>query len=246
MTQTTEDKLKSYSINTATLEKEKVLRKGSALLFQQQLNHHSFKNLFLFTVQFIKLRTWFLQFLILGLAALPITIYQWEQTTFTTMMNSYLLLLLFSLVFFAEEISRSFTFGVWELEQTFKYDLRQHILVKLIIFGSLDLTLIFCVALFTNLFLGVSFIKIALYLLVPFNLFSILLLTLLTHLRNNRQQFFLWFITGALAASSLIIASLFNIYDLSMHYWLLGLIVTSIFLLGAGRQQIKQLTQEVV
>lgn len=245
MTQSIENKLKSYQIKDISAGKEKVLTKGSALLFQQQLKHHSFKNLFFFTLHFIKLRTWFLQLLILGLATIPLASYQWQQINFTTMMNSYMLLLLFSLVFFAEEVSRSFVFGVWELEQTFKYDLRQHFLVKLIIFGSFDLILIFFVALFTKLFIGSSLLKIALYLLVPFNIFSILLLTLLIHLRNNRKQVFLWFVTGLLIAGSLIIVSLFKVYTLSISYWLLGLILTSVLLFTLGHQQIKQLTQEV-
>lgn len=43
-----------------------------------------------------------------------------------------------SALFFLDELFKSFTTGMWELEQTFKYDLRQHIMMKLLIFGIID------------------------------------------------------------------------------------------------------------
>src|SRR5690625_4604474 len=64
---------------------------------------------------------------------------------------------------------------MWELEQTLKYDLRQHIIIKLLIFGLADLLLIVCLAFISQGVLAISFLKIILYLLVPFYISCIVL-----------------------------------------------------------------------
>ena len=73
-----------------------------------------------------------------------------------------------------EELFKSFTSGMWELEQTFKYDLRQHVLVKLFIFGFIDFLIVLSFSILTNLLFRFSF-SMLLYLLVPYNIVCIVL-----------------------------------------------------------------------
>ena len=62
-------------------------------------------------------------------------------------------ILIVSILFFIDELFKSFTTGMWELEQTLKYELRQHTIVKLLIMGLIDMILVFLMSIIVQLHL---------------------------------------------------------------------------------------------
>ena len=83
-------------------------------------------------------------------------------------------ILIVSILFFIDELFKSFTTGMWELEQTLKYELRQHTIVKLLIMGLIDMILVFLMSIIVQPTLSISLLNILLYLLVPYNLICII------------------------------------------------------------------------
>lgn len=149
-------------------------------------------------------------------------------------------MVLFSVIFFTDELFKSFTNNMWELEQTFKYDLRQHTAMKMLVFGVFDLLLIVILAVVGKQIFPVSFLSFALYLLVPFNVFCIVLFSIFTLIRNNLSNLLLWTSSGVLVAVSIITEGIFNIYSFPLSYWTIVYVITSIGLLALIRQMLKQ------
>lgn len=71
------------------------------------------------------------------------------------------------------EICKSFSWQMWELEQSCKYNLRQITAIKLSIIGAADLIIILAITLFTSLQTNLPMWEMALYFFVPFNLVCI-------------------------------------------------------------------------
>lgn len=237
--------LHNYQVPTDEKGRVEIIRNGKKVLLKKQLNRHSYFNLLVSTLRFIPLKTWIGQFLIVFLTIAVIFFQRSQETSFQTIMNSYMILLIFSILFFLDELYRSFIAGMWQLEQTFKYDVRQHTLMKLIIFGLLDFLLILLISLLSNATLATPFSNIMLYLLVPFNIFSILLFSTLTLWRNTMNRTLLWCLAGAIASVSFVITNMVNIYTFAIKYWASGFVLTGCILVYIMYTQLNQINKEV-
>ncbi|MBU8567715.1 hypothetical protein KM914_15010 [Virgibacillus pantothenticus] len=144
--------------------------------------------------------------------------------------QSLTIAVIFSAIFFIDELFRSFTSGMWELEQTLKYDLRQHTIIKLLIFGLTDLLLIIILAFICHGVMAISFWKIILYLLVPFNITCIVLFSLFTMWRNTLSSVIFWMGSGIVLMCVMILANVFHIYELTTMHWVAGYILSILFL----------------
>ncbi len=147
---------------------------------------------------------------------------------------------------FTDELFKSYTTGMWELEQTFKYDLRQHTMVKLMIFGLTDLLLVILLSLITKSALSISLLKIILYLLVPYNIICILLFSVLTIWRKQLHSYTLWLLSGTVTIAALLIANIFKIYDLKTVYWIISYLVTAFLLEFIVYSQVRAIRLEVI
>lgn len=231
MTKKITDKLKSYTIVPDEENRIKTIVIGKKIITQKAQNERPYFNLLRSTFRFISPKTWIMQFLLL---LLTIGIHYSEilaHYSLATIINSYLLIFIFSTLFFLDELYRSFTTGMWELEQSFKFDLRQHTLMKLLIFGFFDFLLILMIAILSKLTMALPIVNVLLYLLVPYNLVCILLLYTITFWRNNMKRIVLWSFAGILSSASLILTNLLNIYKIELVYWFVAFLLTSCLLL---------------
>lgn len=238
MTNNTIKKMKTYKVDIDELQKQKVMYLGKQEIIQKQRNKHSLLDLILSSIQFTRLHTWFFQFALLLLTTILITGVIHEES-FVFIIQTLTVIVIFSVIFFIDEVVRSFTSGMWELEQTLKYDLRQHTIIKLLIFGLADLLLIVSLAFISQGVLAISFLKIILYLLVPFNISCIVLFSLFTVWRNTRSSIVFWVSSGIVLVSFLFITNFFNVYELNLNYWIAGYILSIPFLLFFIRENLK-------
>ncbi|MCM3757079.1 hypothetical protein M3197_06200 [Sporosarcina aquimarina] len=238
MTNKTIKKMKTYEVNIDEIHKQKIIKLGKQELIQTQLCRHSLLDLIRSSIQFTRLHTWFIQFALLILTTFLITNVI-NNESFLFVIQSLTVIVIFSVIFLIDELLRSFTSGMWELEQTLKYDLRQHTIIKLFIFGMVDFLLISCLAFISQGVLEISFWKIILYLLVPFNIICIVLFSLFTIWRNTFSSAVLWISSGIVIVSVLFISNFFNIYELEMKFWGAGYILSLLFLMIVVKDQLK-------
>lgn len=238
MTNKTIEKMKMYEVNIDEIHKQKIIKLGKQELIQNQLSRHSLLELIRSSIQFTRLHTWFIQFALLILTTFLITNVI-NNESFLFVIQSLTVIVIFSVIFLIDELLRSFTSGMWELEQTLKYDLRQHTIIKLFIFGMVDLLLISCLAFISQGVLEISFWKIILYLLVPFNIICIVLFSLFTIWRNTFSSAVLWISSGIVIVSVLFISNFFDIYELEMKFWAAGYILSLLFLMIVVKDQLK-------
>lgn len=135
-----------------------------------------------------------------------------------------------SALFFIDELFKSFTTGMWELEQTFKYDLRQHIMMKLLIFGIIDMVIVILLSLMTKSIVSLPLYQILVYVLVPYNIVCIILFSLITIWRKQLHNYFLWCISGSICVAVILIANIFKIYEIRMLYWGIAYFITTTIL----------------
>lgn len=238
MTNNTIKKMKTYNVDIDEIQKQKLINLGKQEVIQNQLNRHSLFDLIRSSLQFTRLHTWLFQFALLILTNILITNVIHDES-FVFIIQSLTVIVIFSVIFFIDEVFRSFTSGMWELEQTLKYDLRQHIIVKLLIFGIADLLLIVCLAFISQGVLAISFLKIILYLLVPFNISCIVLFSLFTVWRNTLSSVVFWISSGIVLVSVLFITNFFNVYELNLKYWVVGYILSILVLMFIVMENLK-------
>jgi len=238
MTNNTIKKMKTYNVDIDETQKQKLINLGKQEVIQNQLNRHSLFDLIRSSLQFTRLHTWLFQFALLILTTILITNVIHDES-FVFIIQSLTVIVIFSVIFFIDEVFRSFTSGMWELEQTLKYDLRQHIIIKLLIFGLADLLLIVCLAFISQGVLAISFLKIILYLLVPFNISCIVLFSLFTVWRNTLSSVVFWISSGIVLVSVLFITNFFNVYELNLKYWVAGYILSILVLMFIVMENLK-------
>ena len=230
MTDQMTQKLKSYKLEADEGRMKEVILRGAEQLEAQSVRKRSYLDLFLFTLRFIKWQTWAAQFLVFFFT-LVLVLNNPRATAVEDLMKNLTGLLALSVLFFADEVFKSFTSGMWELEQTFRYDVRQHTLIKLLIFGLLDWLLIAVMSFLAQAQAAIPLLNSLLYLLVPYNLMCIALLYFLTVWRNRISYRGLWLTSGLLGMSLFVGVNLFNIYRIALVYWAGAFILTVLVLL---------------
>lgn len=109
------------------------------------------------------------------------------------------------------ELAKSFSYNMWELESTSKYNLQKLIVVRLMIIGVIDLTIITIIIITTCSFYEISFINVVLYILVPFSLSNSIYLFLLRKFQG-KTVVFSCLIVGLIIAIAFGFLSMFNIW----------------------------------
>ncbi|REB11474.1 hypothetical protein DVB69_00750 [Sporosarcina sp. BI001-red] len=222
-------KIAHDEIKADDVQMQLVIDLGKQKINQNHLLRYSLFNLFCSSLRFTRIRTWLTQFSLLLLTAFFITKMISKEPS-VLIIQCVTIAIIFSAFFFINELFQSFTTGMWELEQTLKYDLRQHTMTKLLIFGVADLCLILCLALICQGVVSIPFWQIILYLLVPFNITCIVLFSLFTIWRNNLTSFIFWIGSGLIVMGTVILINAFNVYELGVAYWGIAFTLSTVFL----------------
>lgn len=140
---------KEKSSGRNELEK-KIIELGTKQMLKNQLSQTSYLSLFFSAIRFVGWKLWGIQTFLFIFSLLLLNAN--TETDFENVLKGITGLVLFSGVFFTDALFKSYTSDMWELEQTFKYDLRQHTTMKMLAFGSFDLLLIIVLSLFAKSF----------------------------------------------------------------------------------------------
>ena len=137
-------------------------------------------------------------------------------------------------------VCKSFSYQMWELEQSCKYNLRQIAAIKLSIIGTIDLLIILAITLLTSLQTELPMWEMALYLFVPFNLACIVSF-FVTSLARNKNSVFSIFPAGfGFAFLMLLCINRFSPYQsISIPIWLILCFGTFAILIWKAAQFIK-------
>ena len=183
-------KLNEYKVEPDIEQREKIIALGQERMKINGMSGHSYLSLFLSTFRFIHVHTWIIQFLVFLSGIAMVLNFSYLQSI-SEIMLCLTGVVFISVLFFIEELFKSFTSGMWELEQTFKYDLRQHTMVKLLIFGFIDMGIVIVLSFMTKSTVCLPLYQILVYLLVPYNIVCIILFSLITVWRKRLHNYLL-------------------------------------------------------
>lgn len=238
-------KLDGYKLKANTEQRDKIIQLGQKRMLKSEMERHSCFELFLSTFRFIRVHTWIIQFFIF-LSGIAMVLNFTNLQPVSEIMLCLTGVLLISVLFFIDELFKSFTTGMWELEQTFKYDLRQHTMMKLLIFGVIDMGIVIILTLMTKSAVSLPLYQILVYILVPYNIVCIILFSLITVWRKQIHNYFLWCFSGSCCAAVILIANIFKIYEIRFFYWGAAYFITTIILGFILYSQAKIIKWEVV
>ena len=152
-------KLAGYKLEGDIEGREKTIELGYEIMIRLEMSRHSYFELFLSTFRFIHVHTWIIQ-LFIFLSGITMALNFKNLQPISEIMLCITGVIFISALFFLDELFKSFTTGMWELEQTFKYDLRQHIMMKLLIFGIIDMVIVILLSQIYSIFAFVSDISL--------------------------------------------------------------------------------------
>lgn len=213
-------------VKSNPLKKQELIQRGGEIIENRQLSKLSSYNLFIHTFRFISSKNWLAQLFTMFFGLFYIYSTMETGSLLSSTVTGLTIVVILSGLFATDELFKSFTSGMWQLEKTFKYDLRQHITMKLMIIGLIELLLIVVLSVFYQEVVNYPFWRIAIYLLVPLNIFCILTFGLLTILRTRFKTIILWVCGGIFVSFFLIMSLTYDIYQLSMQSWGMSLFVT--------------------
>lgn len=222
-------KLAGYKLEGDIEGREKTIELGYEIMIRLGMSRHSYFELFLSTFRFIHVHTWIIQ-LFIFLSGITMALNFKNLQPISEIMLCITGVIFISALFFLDELFKSFTTGMWELEQTFKYDLRQHIMMKLLIFGIIDMVIVILLSLMTKSIVSLPLYQILVYVLVPYNIVCIILFSLITIWRKQLHNYFLWCISGSICVAVILIANIFKIYEIRMLYWGIAYFITTTIL----------------
>ena len=243
MTKEVVKQLQNYRIESNLAGKAEVIYMGRQLMEINQLRRHSMLDLLVSTLSFIGWEIWLGQLVLLVTSILLISRMQ-DGGEISSTMQMLTGMMAVSVLFFMDELFKSFIFGMWELEETFKYDLRQHTMLKILIFGLVDMGLILILSLATSNRTELPLLQIMVYLLVPYNIICILLFSLITMWRNYLYRHLMWLVSGLLCLACFVVSNMFQIYQLDLFYWWGTWLVTGVFLFYLLHLQLQKIRSE--
>ncbi|MEO1772471.1 hypothetical protein [Candidatus Enterococcus ferrettii] len=231
-----EEKLKrivlQQKIATDDEAKQQVITEGKQLMEQQQYTRQSFFSLLEITLRFIPATIWIRQIaLFIGIVSFLVVIQHEgysDSHNLSILMAGLTVLVSFSLLLFTDELLKSFSQGTWELEQTLKYNLDQQLLAKFLLFGLFELVFIIGISLIGQGFLMLAFWKCALYLLVPMNCCTIVVLSVLTSWNTQSFRILLWLVSGASVVVIWGVLNKFDLYEANISIWIISFLATSL------------------
>lgn len=107
------------------------------------------------------------------------------------------------------ELAKSFSYNMWEIESTSKFNLQKLIAIRLLIIGIVDITIITILIITTKVFYDISLVSSLLYFLVPFNLANSVYLFLLRK-SHEKVGVIRCLIAGLIIVVALASLSIFN------------------------------------
>lgn len=190
----------------------------------------SYITLFKQQASFISPYLWGLQG---GLSLLCIGIiltFDMKQDTLIITLLSSILPLLGTIGF--SEITKSFSYNMWEMEQPCLFNLKEILLIKLLIFAVIDLVVLGILTALCWAKTGSNFVTTALYLFVPFVLSNVCYLYLLRFLRKSYSNFMHLACGLVISATIGTFSQMPEIYEQGLVWVWIIVLVIGIFAMG--------------
>ena len=218
---------------------QKTVLAGKRLLMKNPVQELRWYRRIVNQFKYISPLLWLSQLLAIGICMLLISQIS-SDTDITSILSAISFVVALLGVVGFPEICKSFSYQMWELEQSCKYNLRQIVAIKLSIIGTIDLLIILAITLFTSLQTELPMWEMALYLFVPFNLACIVSF-FVTSLARNKNSVFPIFPAGfGFAFLMLLWINRFSPYQsISIPIWLILCFGTFAILIWKAAQFIK-------
>lgn len=205
-----EETLKSYqspkmpnSMIEKTVELAKLEFERTSIQYKM-----SFSELFVGQIRYISPYLWIVQTILLFIVLFVLSSVDGvnEQHAVITILSVTAPIIAFVAI---PELAKSFSYNMWEIESTSKFNLQKLIAIRLLIIGVVDLLIITMLMITTKVFYDISLVSSLLYFLVPFNLANSVYLFLLRK-SHEKVGVIRCLIAGLLIAIGLASLSIFN------------------------------------
>lgn len=233
-------KLAEYTVTPANeLNIKKAILTGKQALLQNPVQELNWYTRIFNQFKYISPLLWVAQLLAFGLCLFIISQIN-SDTEITPVLSSISFIVAFIGVVGFPELCKSFSYQMWELEQSSKYNLRQIVVIKLSIIGIIDLIVVLIISVLTSVQTAMPVWEMALYLFVPFNLTCIVSFFVIKLTRNKSSSFPVFFTSFGVSYIILLCVNRFSLYQsVSIPIWAILCLATFITLMIKVVQFIK-------
>lgn len=207
-------------------KKTQTIQAAKQLLDSRGRHSHSTSLFQLITTQigFIPARIWAAQIAIITL--LGFLIAQNGTNVYSALTSITCMLPLISLIG-VSELLKSFQHGLWEIEQSCRYNTKQILIIRLIIFGFSDLLITAVLITFLNLTFETGLIALSLYILVPFTITNMGFLLAFGQMRKQYTNYAIASLGAAFSGVFLLLTTNHTIYEKCFLWiWVLLLMIS--------------------
>jgi len=148
---------------------EHVLSAGHQYMEKDNFCPTNFQTLFLSQIRYIPLSFWLSQSIILMLALSFIIYAGFTKVEFFYPLTVIFIVIPLIVLINVTELSKSFRYGMWEIEQSSKNQLHKLVGFRMLIMGLIDLFMITILIFIIGHYYNHNVISLALYIIVPFN-----------------------------------------------------------------------------
>lgn len=200
---------------------------------------------FLFSqIGYIRKRVWVLQFVVVGLCILGLIIVKHELALHQLSIISSIVPLVALMT--VTELSRSFSHNMNELEMTTRYHLNQVLIARMTVLGITNLICVTMILAFLSFQMHANFLRLSLYLFVPYLLTCFGSLLILNKIRNSNTNFYCGCMCGVVIGANVLLTQMKQgMYENSyLFYWIIIFCFITIGIIAQAKKLIK-ITEEL-
>ena len=233
--------LQAYTILDVPEDKiDKITETGKIYMDSADFNRDSSGNILLSQMQYLPHSFWIVHavivivvmFLICCLGNLKVPLYY----PFTILAITTPLFLLLS----ARAVSNSYTYDMWEIEQSSRCQLIKIVACRMVIVGLFDLFFLTAILALVSYYFQQSLLRMVLYGMIPFNISCICYLWTITHGEKKEMSYHLIVCMVCISVIFSLVMRQPVIFEASMFGGWIVLYVITVFLLGKAVQKYLQ------
>lgn len=224
--------LDKYTLPQAKEETiQQTIRLGKEILPENPVHELGWARKLINQFRYISLTLWLTELLALGLAVYIISQVNIDSDITTVLSSLSFIIALIGVLGFPE-LCKSFSYQMWELEHSCKYNLKQIVALKLFIIGTLDLLILITVSVLMSVQTNLPLWQLALYIFVPFNLTCIISFYIISFSRKKEIASHLYLTGLGFAFILLLCINRFSIYQhASFQLWIIIFVASAVMLI---------------
>lgn len=217
-----------------------LISKGIKYMESPEFNNNSFLNILFSQLQYMTLSFWAIQFGFLVVIIVTLCLLGHLKVQFYYPFTLFSIIIPLIVLIGVKELSKSYTYNMWEIEQSSRFHPEKITICRMLIIGMVDLFIVTTVLAVMSHYYQYSIIRMILYVMVPFNICCISYFFVVRKVEKSDSSYYLIASMICLSIAFYFLMRQQILFEISMIWiWCASYLVTVIFLSNAVKKYLK-------